>query len=152
MGLFGKDKPNIQTLAFPGDPRTAGASPTAQRMGRLERGKPNVRMLALREDVEGLVDPLLRATRDPDHRVRAQAGWALDRIGTVAVTVGVSQLVRPMIQEAVSPGVGGRPALTDPTLAPPGGKQPDDPPILRPLARFLDRIEDVRAGDHPPAK
>jgi HEAT repeat protein len=36
------------------------------------------------------VEPLLRATRDPEHFVRARAGSSLDRIGMVAVVVGVS--------------------------------------------------------------
>ena len=111
------------------------------------------------------VDPLMRSTRDSDHTVRAQAGWALDRIGTVAVVVGVSHLVRPMIHEAISSAVEGRPALPDGKLALPGGRQPDDsthpgqgdgdpddPTMLRRLARFLDRLEDARGGDDPPAK
>jgi HEAT repeat protein len=103
------------------------------------------------------VEPLLRATRDPDSNVRAQAGAALDRIGTVAVVVGVSHLVRPAIEAAVTSAVEGRPALTETTPALPSGEYRDDADqrwagdgfdrtMLRRLARFLDRMEDAGAG------
>lgn len=59
------------------------------------------------------VEALIHATRDPDHRVRARAGSALDQLGMVALVVGVSTLVRPMILEAVA-GVESRPALPGP--------------------------------------
>jgi HEAT repeat protein len=109
------------------------------------------------------VHPLLRATRDPDHTVRARAGWALDLMGTVAVVVGVSHLVRPMVQEAVVSAVEGQPALTESTPAPPGGEDQEEaepPPegerpdltTLHRLAGLHDRIEDARAGHEPPAK
>jgi HEAT repeats len=58
------------------------------------------------------VEALIRASRDPEHRVRAQAGWALDRLGMVALVVGVSTMIRPMIREAVEAGEE-RPALTE---------------------------------------
>jgi HEAT repeat protein len=103
------------------------------------------------------VEPLLRATRDPDADVRAQAGGAIDRIGTVALVVGVSHLLRPVIQAAVTSAVEGRPALTEATPALPDGEYPDDaderwardgfdPRMIRRLARFLDRTEDACAG------
>jgi HEAT repeat protein len=72
------------------------------------------------------VEPLLRATRDRDHDVRTQAGWALDRIGAVAVVVGVSHLLRPLIQDAVISALGGRPALGRPMPAPADDEHPDD--------------------------
>jgi HEAT repeat protein len=101
------------------------------------------------------VEPLLRATRDPDHAVRAQAGWALDRIGTVAVIVGVSHLVRPMIQEVLSPAPEPEalPETTDgetmdgeTTDGPAAEEGPPRETRLRRVARFLDRLEDARAG------
>jgi HEAT repeat protein len=58
------------------------------------------------------VEALIHASRDCEHRVRAQAGWALDRLGMVALVVGVSTMIRPMIHEAIS-GTDVRPALTE---------------------------------------
>jgi HEAT repeat protein len=49
MRLFGRGKPNVQTLAF-------AVSPTAERTGRSRVDKPDVRTLAQRKDVEGLVE------------------------------------------------------------------------------------------------
>jgi HEAT repeat protein len=86
MGLFARGKPNVQALVFPGAPRTAAASPTAQRIGRLEKGKPDVQALALREDVEGLVEAASFQDLLPDRdgktvdlgaRVREEAVLAL---------------------------------------------------------------------------
>jgi HEAT repeat protein len=48
------------------------------------------------------VEVLIHASRDQEHRVRAQAGWALDRLGMVALVVGVSTMIRPMIHEAIA--------------------------------------------------
>jgi HEAT repeat protein len=62
------------------------------------------------------VEALIQATRDSDHDVRARAGTALDQLGMVALVVGVSTLVRPMILEAVA-GVESRPALPGPEHA-----------------------------------
>jgi HEAT repeat protein len=56
------------------------------------------------------VDALIHASQDPDHRVRSQASWALDRLGMVAIAVGVSSMLRPMILDAVA-GSEARPAL-----------------------------------------
>lgn len=50
----------------------------------------------------GAVEALMQATRDPDHRVRSQAGWALDQLGTVAVVIGVTSLLRPVIDESIA--------------------------------------------------
>jgi HEAT repeat protein len=47
------------------------------------------------------VQPLLRATHDPEHSVRIQADMALDRIGTIAVIAGVAELARPIVREGV---------------------------------------------------
>jgi HEAT repeat protein len=70
------------------------------------------------------VDPLMRATRDSDHTVRAQAGGALDRIGAMAIVVGVSHLVRPMFQEAINPASEGTQPVIDSKLALPDPKHP----------------------------
>jgi HEAT repeat protein len=69
------------------------------------------------------VEPLLQATRDPEHLVRARAGSALDRIGAVAVVVGVSAMMRPLLadlQRAIPPnGAGaGTPSLESGTPRP----------------------------------
>jgi HEAT repeat protein len=48
------------------------------------------------------VEALIHATRDSDHRVRARAGSALDQLGMVALMVGVSTMVRPMILDAIA--------------------------------------------------
>lgn len=46
------------------------------------------------------VKPLLRATRDPEHSVRVEAGKALDLLGNAAVIVGVAALLRPALLES----------------------------------------------------
>ena len=48
------------------------------------------------------VEPLLEATRDPDHDVRVLAGAALDRMGTAAIALSVAALLRPILGEAVA--------------------------------------------------
>ncbi len=55
------------------------------------------------------VEPLLRASQDPELAVRARAGAALDRLGTVAVVVGISALLRPEIENALESGRGVEP-------------------------------------------
>jgi HEAT repeat protein len=71
----------------------------------LEHSDPEVRAescVALGELRDpGGVEALLRASRDADHRVRTQAGRALDRIGTAAVILGFAAAVRPAVAEAV---------------------------------------------------
>lgn len=97
------------------------------------------------------VEPLIRATRDPDDVVRAEAGSALDRLGMVALVVGVSTLVRPMIVEAVE-GAERRPAIPEQTTDPPAGAAPDQ------RASDTNRAEPVEApgsanggaSDQPP--
>lgn len=83
-----------------GDPETIDAMVEA-----LRHEDPRVRSectAALSEfEPQAAVEPLLRATRDPDHGVRVQAAIALDRMGTSAVIVGVAALLEPMIQDAV---------------------------------------------------
>jgi hypothetical protein len=90
MGLFGRDKPNAHTLVFSGGFRTAPASATVPRDEGVEKGKPNVQALALREDVEALVEAasfqdLLpgRDGKTVDHGagVREQAVLALGALG-----------------------------------------------------------------------
>lgn len=58
------------------------------------------------------VEALIHATRDSDHRVRARAGSALDQLGMVALMVGVSTMVRPMILDAIA-SAETRPVLTE---------------------------------------
>ena len=53
------------------------------------------------------VQPLLRATRDPDHAVRSRAAMALDGLGSAAVIVGVAALMQPMVEEAVRKAIEG---------------------------------------------
>ena len=83
-----------------GDPETIDAMVEA-----LRHEDPRVRSectAALSEfEPHVAVEPLLRATRDPDHGVRVQAAIALDRIGTSAVIVGVAALLEPMIHDAI---------------------------------------------------
>ena len=71
-------EPLIETLDHP-DPRARAASCAA--LGELR--DPSA------------VEPLLRASQDPEFAVRAGAGSALNVLGTVAVVVGVSTLLRP---------------------------------------------------------
>ena len=71
-------EPLIETLDHP-DPRARAASCAA--LGELR--DPSA------------VEPLLRASQDPEFAVRAGAGSALNLLGTVAVVVGVSALLRP---------------------------------------------------------
>jgi HEAT repeat protein len=73
----------------------------------LERDSPDLRVQAaaalgwLRH--LDAVEPLLQATRDQDPDVRAEASQALDRMGTAAVIVGTSALLKPVIADAVRP-------------------------------------------------
>jgi hypothetical protein len=48
---------------------------------------------------------LLRATRQSERSVGTQAGMAPDRLGTTAMVVGSAVLLKPMIRDAVRPGV-----------------------------------------------
>ena len=52
----------------------------------------------------GAVEPLLEATRDPDFTVRESAGAALDQLGTAAVMVGISALMRPALERSLPRG------------------------------------------------
>jgi HEAT repeat protein len=81
------------------------------------------------------VGPLLKATRDREHSVRTQAGMALDRLGTIAVIMGVVAQVQPMIREAV------RAAIDDPKL---GGDRRARPP--RPGAHRQSRSRKSNGG------
>lgn len=46
------------------------------------------------------VRALLRATRDPEHSVRIEAGDAIDQLGNAGVILGVAALLRPAVLEA----------------------------------------------------
>jgi HEAT repeat protein len=59
------------------------------------------------------VEPLLRATHDPDHSVRSQARVAIDRMGNIAVIVGVAELLRPVVREAVQSAISRPEAAAD---------------------------------------
>jgi HEAT repeat protein len=63
------------------------------------------------------VDGLIHASRDADHRVRSQASCALEQLGMVAIMVGVSSMLRPMILEAMA-GPEAWPALIETVNAP----------------------------------
>jgi HEAT repeat protein len=65
------------------------------------------------------VDGLIHASRDANHRVRSQASCALEQLGMVAIMVGVSSMLRPMILEAMA-GPEARPALTETVNGPIG--------------------------------
>ena len=98
-------------------------------------------------------EPLLAATRDPEHVVRAAAGQALDRIGTAAIAVGVAALLRPLLEGAPADG---RHALAAHTVAAlqteTNGSANGDgegSTLLRRLARFIDRVEDSRGRGRP---
>ena len=113
------------------------------------------------------VDALMRATRDPDYQVRSHAGWALDRIGMVAIVVGVAALVRPMIHETVTAALGDGAAKPSPAL-PEGGEaqeagqdtagqtgsaanQAGEAAVLNRVGQVLEDIEDSAAGQDTPA-
>jgi HEAT repeat protein len=70
------------------------------------------------------VEALIHATRDSDHRVRARAGSALDQLGMVALVVGVSTLIRPMLLEAASEAEVRR-ALTEAAVGDDAGTRED---------------------------
>ena len=104
------------------------------------------------------VEALLRATRDPEHVVRTQASRALDQIGIVAVVVGVSALMRPMIHEAIG-SAEARPAVESSLPAPgataeEGGRDPDAPnPSRASAARQMNgSLKAVPSGENRPAK
>jgi HEAT repeat protein len=93
-------------------------------------------------------EPLLAATRDPEHVVRSAAGAALDRIGTAAIAVGVAALLRPLLETGPA---GSRQALAAHTVAAlqtetNGSGDAEASTLLRRLARFIDRVEDSRSG------
>ena len=101
-------------------------------------------------------EPLLVATRDPEHLVRAGAGAALDRIGTAAIAVSVASLLRPLLEKAPAELVRALEADDPPLLegkANGSGEDGDNgfhSTLLRRFARFIDRIEDARAGTPAP--
>ena len=103
-------------------------------------------------------EPLLVATRDPEHLVRAGAGAALDRIGTAAIAVSVASLLRPLLEKAPD---GARAGARDGRPAAARGHQRQRVPtrengfhttLLRRFARFIDRIEDARSGAASPRR
>jgi HEAT repeat protein len=114
----------------------------------LERGNVDLRAQAAAalgwlRHLDG-VEPLIQATRDPHPDVRAEASQALDEMGTAAVIVGVSSLLRPALEEAVrSAAWPGRPDGTRQ-----GALQlrvPDGP------LRFADALDRARDGSRPAA-
>jgi HEAT repeat protein len=95
------------------------------------------------------VDALIHASRDPEHRVRAQAGRALDRLGMVALVVGVSTMLRPRIAEAVA-AAQNRPARAEPAngwgAAEDAAPAPDTAESLERLLAGLDDSEILTDG------
>jgi HEAT repeat protein len=86
------------------------------------------------------VEPLLRATQDPEIEVRARAGSALDQLGTVAVVVGISAILRPEIANALEAGPAAAPELEPATEGsdPHNGRAVTSATTLERVARLLE--------------
>jgi HEAT repeat protein len=95
-----------------GDPRTLPALVDGLRHAHPRVRRESACALAELQD-PAAVKPLLRATRDPDHAVRTQAGMALDGLGSAAVIVGVAALMRPLVEEAVRTAIAAPDSGTD---------------------------------------
>jgi HEAT repeat protein len=120
-----------------GDPETLDVLVKALRHPDAETRAESAAALAELQD-PGAVKPLLRATHDREPTVRRQARMALDRMGTIAVVVGVAELLRPVVREAV------RSAMPDPEI-----ETDADKPGPRPAARRQSRSR--RSNGGPPA-
>jgi HEAT repeat protein len=83
-----------------GDPQTLDVLVKALRHRDARVRAESAAALAELQD-PAAVKPLLRATHDAEHNVRSQARMALDRMGTIAVIVGVAELLRPVVRDAV---------------------------------------------------
>ena len=121
----------------------------------LEHANPAVRShscAALGElRAPGAVEPLLRAASDPDPDVRARAGAALNRIGTAAVIVGVSALVRPANTRARGSTRSRKSSKRKPSPQPPSTRadkrpSPDDAGALHRLTTLSDDLQHARSG------
>ncbi len=88
------------------------------------------------------VEPLLRATQDSELTVRTRAGAALDQLGTVAVVIGISALLRPMIDGALEAGAEVAPELESGNVEPESGfsRQPANATTLERVARLLEGL------------
>ena len=76
--------------------------------------------------------------------MRAQAGRALDRLGMVALVVGVSTMIRPMIHEAIA-AAEIRPALPEAEDGASGNGGPgDEAPALEAISP--EELERLLAG------
>jgi HEAT repeat protein len=107
------------------DPQTLDALVEA-----LRHDDPTVRAesaaaLAELQDPAAVEPLLLRATEDKEHAVRMKAGKALERLGTVAVIVGVASLLKPMIDDAIAAALSSADASDRPlnTVAAPTGPE-----------------------------
>jgi HEAT repeat protein len=74
------------------------------------------------------VKPLLRATHDRDQDVRCEARLALDRMGNIAVIVGVAELLRPVVREAIQSAIPRPEVEAADTGAPPRARSRRQPP------------------------
>jgi HEAT repeat protein len=71
------------------------------------------------------VESLIRVTRDENYEVRVAAGQALDRLGSVAVVLGVAAFVRPMLANSgAAERAPDRRSLPESTDAVPGWLRP----------------------------
>jgi HEAT repeat protein len=104
-----------------GDPQTLDALVKGLRHKDARVRAESAAALAELQD-PAAVKPLLRATHDPEHIVRNQAGLALDRLGTIAVIEGVAALLRPVVREAI------RSAVPQPEIEADRRAQPQHPP------------------------
>ncbi len=88
------------------------------------------------------VEPLLRATQDPELSVRTRAGSALDQLGTVAVVIGISALLRPMIDGALEAGPEVAPELEAGSVESETGfaRSPANATTLERVARLLEGL------------
>jgi HEAT repeat protein len=108
-----------------GDPETLDVLVKALRHNNASVRAESAAALAELQD-PAAVEPLLRATHDRDHSVRNQARLALDRMGNIAVIVGVAELLRPMVNEAVQSAMA-RPEVEAGAGAPPPARSRKQP-------------------------
>ncbi len=98
--------------------------------------------------LEGLADPrsieaLLHATDDDDYEVRRTAIDAVDRLGSVAVIVGVAASLRAQFQNPVDGVVPLEEVVRSSLSAPEGDREPDSTALVR---------QAPRARPQPPAQ
>jgi HEAT repeat protein len=128
-----------------GDPHTLDALVKALRHRNARVRAESAAALAELQDPVA-VKPLLRATHDTEHNVRRQARKALDRMGTVAVIVGVAELLRPVVREAVRSGI------PDPDVEAGGDQAPPPSPARRQPRSRWSNGGPPETADPPPTR